>query len=653
MRTKSGIIAHHMHADRKNSIPVRIDPHVGDVTEPAVRDMLQRIEKALKIGSGLLDRHSATVICDSDIRRHIATLIKKSSSHEFGWVRLQPAEWHASLCFRLTIGATWGEIFLFKMVEEVEGVTEKTAAHVASGKRWRRSGNISMHVARGATRFLLQWYLRSLGDDEQFDYDVFHRWLEAKAKNNSYVGVIYGYIKAVALNLELDEAIRRGDYDAVIKISAIFHWLTVSRGRNNYKEILAEQLADWALSSEEERDAIKQATFCINHSGRFNALDETYESMLKIVKQFLRRTTYAPSIANAINCTYASNFFMRLKLELEQELGKPQSKCESTRPRCVKTERDRQRVNGYAKCFEKWAQCDAIESTEIKAYNTSTRLIFYEYLLIHTDAIVSTNIACVFEDGQFESETIVKALVEGWEVYWDNGDEWLPAGSNRCDTSTATLPPSITVPALASHSSISPPPLPAPFPLSPSSLSTPPAQPGTSLLALSTLLTSAPPPPPTPAPARPQLFVSRRRAQPAIAKESAAKRARTLKSQLTETEKRLEAAKHATQKERVKRKRLQGSAIEEAELEGFSKTDLVEILNETGGAVCKKDTRNDLAVKVCNPNPEPIQDHRRPKKSARVTEDADEPLPLIQREKSSSGRALRPPTWRQDLDADK
>ena len=137
--------------------------------------------------------------------------------------------------------------------------------------------------------------------------------------------------------------------------------------------------------------------------------------------------------------------------------------------------------------------------------------------------------------------------------------------------------------------------------------------------------------------------------QPAIVKESAAKRARALKGQLAETAKQLEAAKHATQKELVKRKRLQGSAIEEAELEDFSKTDLVEILNETGGVVRKNDTWNDLAVKVCNPNPEPIQDHHRPKKSARVAEDADEPLPLVQREKSSSGRTLRPPSWRREL----
>ncbi len=82
-----------------------------------------------------------------------------------------------------------------------------------------------------------------------------------------------------------------------------------------------------------------------------------------------------------------------------------------------------------------------------------------------------------------------------------------------------------------------------------------------------------------------------------------------MKGRLTETEKQLEAAKHATQKER--------------------------------------------AVKVRNPNPAPIQDHHRPKKSARVAEDANEPLPLVQREKSSSGRTLRPPSWRRDLGAEK
>ena len=114
----------------------------------------------------------------------------------------------------------------------------------------------------------------------------------------------------------------------------------------------------------------------------------------------------------------------------------------------------------------------------------------------------------------------------------------------------------------------------------------------------------------------------------------------------------LEPGKWA-QKELVKRKRLQASAIEEAELEDFSKTDLAEILNETGGVVRKNDTWNDLAVKVRNPNPAPIQEHHRPKKSARVAEDADEPLPLVQREKSSSGRSLRPPSWRRDLGAEK
>ena len=337
-----------------------------------MRDMLQRIEKALKIGPGPFDRHSAIIICDSDIRRHIATLIKKSNSHEFGWVRLQPAEWHVSLCFRLTIGTTWGDIFLFKMVEEVEGVTEKTAAHVASGKRWRRSGNIGMHVHEVQRVSCCSGICAaSATTGSSITTRSTAGW--RPRPRTTHMGVIYGYMKAVALNLQLDDAIRRGDYDAVIKISAIFHWLTVSRGRNNYKEILADQLANWALSNEEERDAIKQATFCINHSGRFNALDETYESMLKIVKWFLRWTTYAPSIANAINCTYAASFFTRLKLELEQELGKARSKCESTRPHCVKTEHDRQRVNGYAKCFEKWVQCDAIESTDIKAYSTSTR----------------------------------------------------------------------------------------------------------------------------------------------------------------------------------------------------------------------------------------------------------------------------------------
>ncbi len=357
-------------ADRKAGVAVRLDPHLGEVNEAAVCNILRRIGPALKIGPGVLDRHSATIICDADIRRHVGNLIKNSNSHEFGWARLQPAQWHASLCFRLTIGATWGEIFLFKMVEEVEHVTENTAAHISSGKRWRRSGNISIRVARGAIRFLLQWYLEICSSDAPLDCDAFHHWMVATAKVNPYVAIICNYIRAVALNLQLDEAVRRGNYDEVIKISSIFHWLTISRGRHQYKEILAEQIATWALSNEEEQDTIEQATFCVNKSGRFNASDETYESMLKIVKRFLRGALHARTIAGAISCTYKANVFTRIKMQLDDDLHATRPPQPSTRPTCIKTELERQRVNAYAKAFCEWVPRDAARGADIKAFRT-------------------------------------------------------------------------------------------------------------------------------------------------------------------------------------------------------------------------------------------------------------------------------------------
>ncbi len=623
---------------------VRLDPHLGEVNEAAVRDILRRIGPALKIGPGLLHRRTATIVCDADIRRHVANLIKNSNSHEFGWVRLQPAQWHASLCFRLTIGATWGEIFLFKMVGEVEHVTENTAAHISSGKRWRRSGNISIRVARGAIRFLLQWYLATRSNnDEPLNCDAFHRWMVVTGKVNPYVAIIGGYIRAVALNLQLDDAVRRGNYEEVIKISVIFHWLTVSRGRHQYKEILAEQIAEWALSNEEERDTIEQATFCVNKSGRFNASDETYESMLKIVKQFLRGALHARTIASAINCTYKANVFTRIKMQLDHDLHAARPPQPSTRPSCIKTDQERQRVNAYAKAFSEWVLRDATRGTEIKAFRTGVSIRF-KLNSQPAGATVDAAMTSVFEDGRVESEAIVEALCNGDSVCWDNGDEWLSAGA----CSAPPLPPPSAAPLLATRSQSLPLPASPPPP--------PPARPSTRISgdlvprsappSIVAEPTAAPHPPPA---ARRVLFVPRPKAKTAVPKITAAKRARVLKGRLADSEQETKRAKHVAEKERIKIKRLRGLAIEVADLEPFSKDELAEILLETGGAARKRDTWKDLADKVCKPNP-PIVQQARPPKRARPAADEDDEPQLIRREKSARGRALRPPTRMEDND---
>jgi hypothetical protein len=146
------------------------------------------------------------------------------------------------------------------------------------------------------------------------------------------------------------------------------------------------------------------------------------------------------------------------------------------------------------------------------------------------------------------------------------------------------------------------------------------------------------------------LIVSRPRAKPPVKKITPAQRARTLKGQLADSEEKVKSATQEAAKERTKIKRLQGKPIEIADLESFSKDELADILQETGGAVRKRDTWNDLADKVCKPNPPPIAQQPRPSKKARLAADEDDEPQLIRREKSASGRTLRPPTRRADDD---
>jgi hypothetical protein len=128
-----------------------------------------------------------------------------------------------------------------------------------------------------------------------------------------------------------------------------------------------------------------------------------------------------------------------------------------------------------------------------------------------------------------------------------------------------------------------------------------------------------------------------------------AKRAKALKGQLADSEQKVKSATHAAEKERIKTKRLRGLPINIADLEPYSKGDLAEVLEETGGAVRKKDTWEDLAEKVCKPNPPPSTMQPRPPKKARPAADEDDAPLLVQREKSASGRTLKPSTRRRDL----
>lgn len=110
-----------------------------------------------------------------------------------------------------------------------------------------------------------------------------------------------------------------------------------------------------------------------------------------------------------------------------------------------------------------------------------------------------------------------------------------------------------------------------------------------------------------------------------------AKRAKALKGQLADSEQKVKSATHAAEKERIK----------------------TEVLEETGGAVRKKDTWEDLAEKVCKPNPPPSTMQPRPPKKARPAADEDDAPLLVQREKSASGRILKPSTRRRDLEVEK
>lgn len=629
-------------ADRKQGIPCRVDPILGEVTADNVCEMLRRLEKALKIGPGSLDRRWAIIVCDADIRRHIANLIKTSNSHEFGWVRLQSAQWHASLCFRLTIGATWGEIFLFKMVEEVEEVTENTAAHISGGKRWRRSGNIALRVARGATRFLLQWYLEVANTGTPLTSSDFKAWALAIGRRNPYVAIILEYMRAVGLNLQLDDAVRRADSEVMMKLLLPFHWLAVSRGRNQYKEILADQIAVWALSNDEERDATEQATFAANLSGRFNTVDETYESMLKIVKGFLRNAQHSSVYASAINCTYTANVFTRVKQQLERDLHCMRAPSPSTRPTCIKTEAERRAVNAYAEKFAQWVPREATPAAPIKAFRTSAEFSIGLQLTL-LDETVSMEMMHVFEDGRQESEAIIQALCNGDSVCWDNGDEWLSAC--RVGRSPALQNFAAPTPHLLSYPHLSP------APAAPAAL--PVAMEIDAETAL-VLATESPPPIAAAALALPSqhslLSVSRRKAKPAVIRETPRHKAKVLKQELKDTQHQKDAATHQVAILTIKNRRLQKMAIQKDELLSLSKAELTDILKETGGKPRKKDNWEDLAEKVCNPNPIEIEKPPQTAKKARHAEDEDETSLLVQRAKSARGRTLTPSSRTRDLE---
>jgi len=116
-----------------------------------------------------------------------------------------------------------------------------------------------------------------------------------------------------------------------------------------------------------------------------------------------------------------------------------------------------------------------------------------------------------------------------------------------------------------------------------------------------------------------------------VIKMTPAKRAKALKGQLADSEQKAKSATHETEKERIKTKRLRGLPIKIADLEPYSKSDLAEVLDETGGAVRKKDTWEDLAEKVCKPNPPPNTMQPQRSKKARPAADEDDAREISER----------------------
>lgn len=138
------------------------------------------VETALRrIRQAAPDAPYVYVTADQDLAKHIEDLTKKD---EFKWVRLLAGEWHLSLCMRLTIGSTFGPPFLTAWVQQALGVTQKTAERLASGCRWRRSGELFLASARAIVRHFVRQWRAERGSERR--PDEFRVWMVIRDKRS-------------------------------------------------------------------------------------------------------------------------------------------------------------------------------------------------------------------------------------------------------------------------------------------------------------------------------------------------------------------------------------------------------------------------------------------------------------------------------------
>lgn len=367
-------IAPHLHTltGRRPEPFVGLEPVIGAVNDDNICIALNRIAQAGNVCNGR--RAFVYIVCDFDIYDKIQA-IRARSPDTYGWVRLIPAQWHISLCMRLTIGATWGKAFLATAVHEVEKCTANTARYLVSGVRWRRSGTIFFQAARGIVRALLIVWHTTQGAAHPNDVSLFRRWLAMMAKREQPIKLLVDFVLAVGLNLYLDLSVRAGNYDACIKCAHHFHALACSRGRFNYKELLGEQIVNWAECSPEERAAIARAAISPAENGEGITRDEVYEALLKLTKVHdeidvvllltLAQAHLHPGLLkdeHLIRATLLASHGVlierRAQLFLDWVLGTdgPTKARASTRPYSAASLKDREKINAYSAWFINWLQ---------------------------------------------------------------------------------------------------------------------------------------------------------------------------------------------------------------------------------------------------------------------------------------------------------
>lgn len=391
--------------------PIVLEPITGNVSDGTIRDALNSIAKAVKISVG--QREFVYLVCDQDIYELVHSIMKQGRE-TFSWIRPLPAEWHVSLCMRLTIGATWGKSFVAKMVEEVESMTANTARYLVSGARWRRSGRIFFQAARGATRFLLtRWKQESGG--APFDAEVFRTWLDAARERSAAIKHITDFCHAVGINLLLDLAMRDGNMELAIICATDFHALACSRGRWNYKIVIGDQVISWEEADAVERAVLEQATFVLAQNGKKIARDEAYEAVIKGIKAQMsphllgrpEHITYSVQLATVYQHLQARTSAM---LDFMLERGKKARS--SSRPQTAGPD-DLEKIAQYHQWLEAYVQ--EFERTGVlKTPDGAFKPVYLSWKPNKTlgAAEINLKVNSSFEEGRTESTAYLKARFE-------------------------------------------------------------------------------------------------------------------------------------------------------------------------------------------------------------------------------------------------